>query len=224
MAENLDETLENQEPQENQESTLNERNLEIIDAGDIATVYSSKAKPVLNIKWDLENPLASETGLVSQTGIGNVSNTLVAGGFRRSEIDNIIGKNTSVFVSNVTTELYGNGSNAANQISTQTPRPILVRKRLIRIIDIWNRIIFGMNINARDNASMNRFFGANLQTNADVLFRNQISYTDANTNVFNETNSWTWLVNSDPSFIFSQVSRFLYACIFEIKEKIKFLY
>ena len=87
----------------------------------------------------------------------------------------------------------------------------------------WNRIIFGMNINARDNASMNRFFGANLQTNADVLFRNQISYTDANNNVFNETNSWTWLVNSDPSFIFSQVSRFLYACIFEIKEKIKLL-
>ena len=179
MAENLDETQEPQEP------TLNENHLNIIDAGDITTVYSSEAKPVLNIKWDLENPLASETGLVSQNGIGNVSNTLVAGGFRRSEIDNIIGKNTSVFVPNVTTELYGNGTNAANQISTQTPRPLLARKRLIRIIDIWNRIIFGMNINARDNASMNRFFGANLQTNADVLFRNQISHTDADKNVFN---------------------------------------
>lgn len=220
MAENLDET---QEPQEPQQPTLNEKYLEIIDAGDITTVYSSKAKPVLNIKWDLENPLTSEVGLTSEAGIGNVSNSLVAGGFRRSEIDNIIGRNTSVFVSNVTNELYGNGSNAANQISSQTPRPLLVRKRLIRIIDIWNRIIFGMNINARDNASMNRFFGANLQTNADVLFRNQISHTDANKNVFNETNSWTWLVNPDPSFIFSQISRFLYACIFEIKEKIKLL-
>lgn len=229
MGENLDEQQQAQEPQQPQEPTLNENNinyetnLEIIDAGDISTVYGSKAKPVLNIKWDLENPLASETGLVSQNGIGNVSNTLVAGGFRRSEIDNIIGKNTSVFVPNVTTELYGNGTNAANQISSQTPRPLLVRKRLIRIIDIWNRIIFGMNINARDNASMNRFFGANLQTNADVLFRNQISHTDVNKNVFNETNSWTWLVNPDPSFTFSQVSRFLYACIFEIKEKIKLL-
>lgn len=119
MAENLDETL---EPQENQESTLNERDLEIIDAGDISTVYSSKAKPVLNIKWDLENPLASEAGLASENGIGNVSNSLVAGGSRRSEIDNIIGKNTSVFVSNVTTELYDNGTNAVNQISTQKLR------------------------------------------------------------------------------------------------------
>lgn len=225
MAENLDETQQTQEPQEptlNENNERTENHLEIIDAGDITTVYSSKAKPVLNIKWDLESPLASETGLVSETGIGNVSNTLVAGGFRRSEIDNIIGKNTSVFVSNVTTELYGNGTNAANQISTQTPRLLLARKRLIRIIDIWNRIIFGMNINARDNASMNRFFGANLQTNADVLFRNQISHTVSGT-TFNETNSWTWLVNSDPSFIFSQISRFLYACIFEIKEKIKLL-
>ena len=222
MAENLDETLEPQEPQQPTLNENNENHLEIIDAGDITTVYSSKAKPVLNIKWDLESPLASEAGLTSENGISNVSNSLVAGGFRRSEIDNIIGKNTSVFVPNVTTELYDNGTNAANQISSQKPRLLLVRKRLIRIIDIWNRIIFGMNINARDNASMNRFFGANLQTNADVLFRNQISHTVSGT-TFNETNSWTWLVNPDPSFTFSQISRFLYACIFEIKEKIKLL-
>ena len=81
--------------------------------------------------------------------------------------------------------------NAANQISAQQPRPILARKRLIKIIDIWNRIIFGMNINARDNASLNRFFGANIQTNADVLFRNQITITTPapDSVTYNEFNS-----------------------------------
>ena len=53
MAENLDETQEpEQQPQQptlNENNERTETNLEIIDAGDISTVYSSKAKPVLNI-------------------------------------------------------------------------------------------------------------------------------------------------------------------------------
>ena len=111
----------------------NQNNLDIIDTKDITSTYTSTAKPVLNINWDLENPIASEAGLAS-SGSGNISNTLVTGSFRRSEIDNLLGRNTSVFVSNVTNELFGNGYNAANQISTQQPRPILARKRLIKII------------------------------------------------------------------------------------------
>ena len=208
----------------------NQLNLDIIDTKDITSVYTSTAKPVLNINWDLENPIASEAGLASSgpsgpSGLGNISNTLVAGSFRRSEIDNLLGRNTSVFVSNVTNELFGNGYNAANQISTQQSRPLLARKRIIKIIDTWNRIIFGMNINARDNASLNRFFGANIQTNADVLFRNQITVTTPapNSVTYNEFNSWTHLVGPDQAFIFSQISRFIVACIYELKEKIKLL-
>lgn len=208
----------------------NQNNLDIIDTKDITSTYTSTAKPVLNINWDLENPIASEAGLASNgssgsNGLGNISNTLVTGSFRRSEIDNLLGRNTSVFVSNITNELFGNGYNAANQISAQYPRPILARKRLIKIIDIWNRIIFGMNINARDNASLNRFFGANIQTNADVLFRNQITITTPapNSVTYNEFNSWTHLIGPDQAFIFSQISRFIVACIYELKEKIKLL-
>ena len=43
----------------------NQYNLDIIDTKDITSTYTSTAKPVLNINWDLENPIASEAGLVS---------------------------------------------------------------------------------------------------------------------------------------------------------------
>ena len=57
----------------------NQNNLDIIDTKDITSTYTSTAKPVLNINWDLENPIASEAGLVSSgsSGLSNISNTLV---------------------------------------------------------------------------------------------------------------------------------------------------
>ena len=54
----------------------NQYNLDIIDTKDITSTYTSTAKPVLNINWDLENPIASEAGLAS-SGSSNISNTLV---------------------------------------------------------------------------------------------------------------------------------------------------
>ena len=99
------------QPGETLAEAPNQYNLDIIDTKDITSTYTSTAKPVLNINWDLENPIASEAGLASNgsSGLGNISNTLVTGSFRRSEIDNLLGRNTSVFVSNITNELFGNG-------------------------------------------------------------------------------------------------------------------